>query len=166
MSEWKRIVDEFVDIEGLTAPRGPVREEVEEDELVLTPAEIWGEMQRLFATPHADEWHGPLCRRAASMWLAEAHFRTCDAQGSEVRADLDAPLVGRPVHRTSVGTHRWKWKHAIAQKVKRARRRLLHINRRELEGADVALKWRLRSGGRGKRFVHLLDSGVAISFWV
>ena len=158
-----RIIDELIDLEELMAPRGPVQSEVEENELDVTPAEIWGEMPRLFTAPAAEDWHGPLHRRAASMWLAEAHFRACDARGSEVRTDLNVPLVGRPVHRTSVDSRRWRWRHVLSQKVKRAQQRLLHINRLELEAADLTLKWRLRSGARGKRFLHLLDSRVAIS---
>ena len=158
-----RIIDELIDLEELMAPRGPVASEIEENELDVTPAEIWGEMPRLFTAPAAEDWHGPLHRRAASMWLAEAHFRACDSRGSEVRTDLNVPLVGRPVHRTSVDSRRWKWRHVLSQKVKRAKQQLLHINRLELEAADLTLKWRLRSGARGKLFLHLLDSRVAIS---
>ena len=43
------------------------------------------------------------------------------------------------------------------------KRRGAHINNLELQAVLLALDWRLRSGSRPKRFLHLIDSQVALA---
>ena len=50
----------------------------------------------------------------------------------------------------------------LAVKVKQ-HRKARHINCLELEAVSAAVDWRLRSRSRGKRFLHLVDSQVALS---
>ena len=95
-------------------------------------------------------------------WLSEAHVRASEPRGGHIRADLAVPMRPRAGHRVSVGSRRWTWRHVVSTKVKR-KRRCLHINQLELKAIRLALDWRLRAGRRKSRFVHLVDSQVALA---
>ena len=123
------------------------------------------------------EWRGGLSRSGdslgteaprvlrqamASQWLVEAHIRSSEPRGGEVRLDLNIPLRARAMHRVSIDTRRWRWRHVLSIKVKQ-RRKARHINCLELEAVAAAIDWRLRSRARGQRYLHLVDSQVALS---
>ena len=48
----------------------------------------------------------------------------------------------------------------LASRVKKPRH---HINRLELVGVDLAVRWRLRAKSRTRRCLHLVDSQVALA---
>ena len=95
-------------------------------------------------------------------WLAESHVRASEPRGGEIRADLAVPMRPRAGHRVSVDSRRWSWHHVVSTKVAK-RERCLHINQLELKAIRLALDYRLRSQTRRKRFLHLVDSQVALA---
>ena len=97
---------------------------------------------------------------AAQCWLVESRIRACSSKGTEVRSDLGVPLSVKLMHRVSIGSRRWAWRHVLARKLKAKRH---HINRLEMEAIDMAVRWRLRSKKRARRFLHLSDSQVSLS---
>ena len=47
----------------------------------------------------------------ASQWLVEARIRSSEPRGGEVRLDVNIPLRARAMHRVSIDTRRWRWRH-------------------------------------------------------
>ena len=155
-----RVVDELVDMERFVVSAGPgpgcelpAEEEHEEHE-------IWESFGELFPQRQVPPVPTGLQAQAAAVWLVESHVRACSAKGTEIRADLGIPMTVKLTHRVSVDTRRWRWKHVLARKLKAKRH---HINRLEMEAVDLALRWRLRSAKRARRFLHLVDSQVSLS---
>lgn len=102
-----------------------------------------------------------LSEQLGAQWLAEAYVRASEPRGGEVRLDLNVPLRARAAHRVSVDSRRWRWRHVISVKLKHKTKR--HINALELDGVLLAVEWRLRSRARLPRFLHLVDSQVALA---
>ena len=121
--------------------------------------DLWVDFPELFPDRKVPEVSKLEHERAAMLWLAEAHVRASSSRGTEVRTDLGIPLQMKAAHRVSVDARRWQWRHVLSVKVKRK----FHINRLELEGVDMALRWRLRSQTRSRRCLHLVDSQVALA---
>ena len=124
-----RVVDALVDLEAFIAAPGPrpgsrlIAEDPHSD------SEVWQSFGSLFPAREVPLAPANLQRRAAELWLAEAHMRACSAKGAEVRSDLGVPLSVNLIHRVSIDTRRWDWRHVVACKVKRKGH---HINRLEL----------------------------------
>ena len=155
-----RIVDELIDIQShvvapgaLPAQLDPRINQEEEDAL-------WGDFDTLFPDHRVPFEPTAVQRHAGALWLVEAHLRSSSSRGSEVRADFSLPMMPRPLHKTTIDTRRWHWRHVLASRVKKPRH---HINRLELEGVDLAVRWRLRAKSRTRRCLHLVDSQVALS---
>ena len=80
-----------------------------------------------------------------------------------MRLDLALPLFPKAAHRVSVDARTWTWRHVVSSRLKRDQVGRHHINALELKAVLLALNWRLRSKQRCRRFVHLVDSQVALS---
>ena len=113
---------------------------------------------RLFPDNEAPSQPGPEHLRCAEKLLVEAHIRSCDQRGAEVRTDLGVAWVAQRQVRSSVDTRRWKWRHVLKHRVKQGD----HINKLELQAFEIALRWRLRARARSRRFLHLVDSQVVL----
>ena len=89
--------------------------------------------------------------------------RSADYRGSDVR--LDSGELYRPAAwpRRSIDTGKWVWYTIVAHEYTKPE----HINVLELRSTLLALRWRTRSSNRVfSRFVHLLDSQVALAVLV
>ena len=120
---------------------------------------LWADFPELFPDREVPAVPELKHERAALLWLAEAHVRAQGSRGTDVRTDLGIPLQMKAAHRVSIDSRRWEWRHVLSVRVKRK----FHINRLELEAVDMCLKWRMRSQHRTRRYVHLVDSQVALA---
>ena len=154
-----RIVDELISLEEMVVDKGPVPNDAVGDDVCEVDELLLMDWPRLFPDNEAPDQPGPEHLRCAEKWLVEAHIRSCDQRGAEVRTDLKVPWVARPQVRSSVDTRRWRWRHVLKHKVKQDE----HINKLELRAFELALRWRLRARARSRRFLHLVDSQVVLS---
>ena len=136
---------------------------VEVDQINEFEAEEWleflGSLPRSWE-PEPEGLDSQVADRSLGVWMVESHVRSVDPRGAEVRLDLGTPMQSRPQHRVGIDARRWTWRHVISRRLKKSRR---HINALELQAVLLALEWRLRSRRRNRRFLHLIDSQVALN---
>ena len=116
----------------------------------------------------ADRLGGELVKVPPGWWpynleshVVESIFRRVDHRGSDVRLDLGVLFRPSPWPGMSIDPGKWQWKLVISTPWRGPAE---HINVLELRAGLLALRWRSRdSSFFGQRFVHLMDSQVALA---